>query len=74
MATQYTTRLHCTVGLTHVTATLSSVLVFQYDEDEMCMPAPALCDKLHVTTYLKGFDRLARRCRTSHMIERSAHQ
>ena len=62
MATQYITRLHCTVGFTHVMATLSSVLVFQKDDDEMCTPAPARCERLQVTTYLKGFERFASRC------------
>ena len=55
------TRLHCTVGFTHVIATLSSVAVFQKADEDMCTPAPARWERLHVTTYLKGFDRFASR-------------
>ena len=61
MASQYTVAMHWMVWFSHCTVCFPSTFPSQSAVDAVCIPAPAFCTKLHVTTYLNGFCSPARR-------------
>ena len=55
--------MHWMVWFSHCTVCFPSTFPSQSAVDAVCIPAPAFCTKLHVTTYLNGLLRPAKRFR-----------